>query len=56
MSASLTQDHLQAMEKHALLNAVRHSGKAEVGAVVSKVLGETPALRGSAKQVAKAAS
>ena len=33
------------MEKYALQNAVKHEGKAEVGAVVSKVLGETPALR-----------
>ncbi|MDA4118740.1 MAG: glutamate--tRNA ligase [Thaumarchaeota archaeon] len=56
MDASLTDDDLKAMEKHALLNAVKHSGKAQVGAVVSKVLGEAPALRGSAKEVAIAAA
>ncbi len=53
---SLTVDHLQAMEKHALLNAVQHGGKAEVGAVMSKMLGESPALRTMAKDVGKAAA
>ena len=43
-------------EKNALLNAVSHSGKAEVGAAVSKTLGESPALRAMAKEVAKAAA
>jgi len=36
---------------YALLNAVKHGGKAEVGAVVSKVLGAHPELKSSAKQV-----
>lgn len=31
--------------KHALLNALRHEGKADLRAVVSKVLGEQPELR-----------
>jgi glutamyl-tRNA synthetase len=53
---SLTPDHLKAMEKHALLNAVQHGGKAETGAVMSKTLGESPALRTLAKEVGKAAA
>jgi len=56
MPTSLTPDQLKAMEKHALLNAVQHAGKAEVGAVVSKTLGESPSLRSSAKEVGKAAA
>ena len=32
------------MEKYALLNAAKHSGRAELGAVVSKVLGENSGL------------
>jgi glutamyl-tRNA synthetase len=44
------------MEKYALQNAVRHGGKAEVGAVVSKILGESPALRPFGKDVARAAA
>ena len=44
------------MEKYALQNAVKHSGRAELGAVVSKVLGDTPSLRSMAKDVAKAAA
>jgi glutamyl-tRNA synthetase len=53
---SLTPDQLQAMERNALLNAVKHAGRAEVGAVVSKSLGETPELRTSAKEVGRAAA
>src|SRR5437899_2872340 len=56
MSTSLTPDQLKAMEKHALLNAVQHAGKAEAGAVMSKTLGESPSLRAMAKEVGKAAA
>ena len=56
MPSTLTPEQLQAMERNALLNAVSHAGKAEVGAVVSKSLGETPSLRTMAKDVAKAAA
>ena len=56
MPSSLTADQLKAMEKHALLNAVQHAGKADVGAVMSKTLGESPSLRSSAKEVGKAAA
>ncbi len=40
---------------HALLNATKHSGKADVGAVVSKVLGAHPELRSNIKQVVEVA-
>ncbi len=55
MPSQLTTDQLKAMERNALLNAVKHAGKAEVGAVVSKSLGESPELRKAASEVAKAA-
>jgi glutamyl-tRNA synthetase len=53
---SISERDRAAMEKYALQNAVLHKGKAEVGAVVSKVLGETPALRTMAKEVARSAA
>lgn len=37
--------------KHALVNAIKHGGKAEVGAVISKVLGERPEFRPLAKEL-----
>jgi glutamyl-tRNA synthetase len=57
--ASKTQDDLpprvkKSVEKNALLNATRHSGKAEPGVVISKVLGEFPELRQRAKVVVDA--
>ncbi len=36
--------------KHALLNAVKHGGKAQLGPVVSKVVGELPEIRGRVKE------
>ncbi|HUI01659.1 MAG TPA: glutamate--tRNA ligase [Nitrososphaerales archaeon] len=56
MPTPVTREHLDAMEKYALLNAVGHGGKADVGAVVGKVMGAAPELRGSPKEVAKAAA
>jgi len=56
MPSALTPGHLKAMERNALLNAVDHAGKAEVGAVVGKSMGESPELRSMAKEVAKAAA
>jgi glutamyl-tRNA synthetase len=44
-----------AAEAAALANAVRHGGKAEVGAVVGRLLAEHPELRQSAADVARAA-
>ncbi|WP_010477081.1 glutamate--tRNA ligase [Thermococcus zilligii] len=37
--------------KYALINAYQHGGKAEPKAVVGKVLGENPELRGKAKEI-----
>lgn len=37
--------------KHTLLNAIKHDGKAEVGPVISKVLGERPELKKNAKEI-----
>jgi glutamyl-tRNA synthetase len=39
------------IERNVLLNAVQHSGKAEPGSVISKVLGEFPELRSRAALV-----
>lgn len=51
----LAVEVLASMEAGALLNATRHGGKAEVGAVVSRVLAEFPELRHSADEVVRAA-
>ena len=53
---SISEADRSSMEKYALQNAVRHGGKAEVGAVVSKVLGDAPALRTAAREVALASA
>lgn len=42
--------------KHALINAIKHDGKAQVGAVIPKVLGEFPELRSRAREIAEMAS
>jgi glutamyl-tRNA synthetase len=39
------------VRKIALLNAVRHDGKAQEGAVIGKILGEKPELRSKVKEV-----
>jgi glutamyl-tRNA synthetase len=39
------------IRKTALLNAVKHSGKAETGAVIGKILGEKPECRSKAKEL-----
>jgi len=41
------------IRKLALLNAVRHDGKAQTGSVVGKLLGEKPELRSKAKEIAR---
>jgi len=41
------------VEKAALLNATRHNGKAEVGAVIGRVLAQVPELRSKAALVSK---
>ena len=50
--AGLPKETMEAMERDALVNASRHDGKAEVGAVVGKMLGEFPDLRKQANEVA----
>ena len=53
---SLEADAKGAVERAALINATKHDGKAEVGAVVSRVLAELPALRSNAGAVSKEAA
>ena len=45
---SLAEDELAAIERAALVNAAKHDGKAEVDAIVGRVLAEIPALRAKA--------
>ncbi|MDG6916616.1 MAG: glutamate--tRNA ligase [Nitrososphaerota archaeon] len=56
VAESLGEDALAAVEKAALLNAARHGGKAEVGAIVGRVLAEFPELRARAGLVSKEAA
>lgn len=44
---------MEAVRKAALLNAVKHDGKAQAGAVIGKILGEKPELRGKAGELGK---
>src|SRR2546425_185284 len=55
MSFELPEEARSSLEKNALLNAIRHGGKADAGAVISKILGEFPSLRAGAKLASKAA-
>lgn len=52
--SAVSEEALASIEAGALLNATRHGGKAEVGAVVGRVLAEFPELRHSTGEVAKA--
>jgi glutamyl-tRNA synthetase len=49
----LPEEVLASIERNALSNAVRHGGKADVAAVMSKVLGEFPDMKGRAAEVAR---
>ena len=49
--SEISEAVLESIRMYALLNAVKHKGKAEAGAVVSKVLGTYPELKSIAKQV-----
>ena len=51
----IPREALDAIERDALVNASRHGGKAEAGAVVGKALGAFPELRGRAAEVAREA-
>ena len=52
--SAVSDEALTSIEAGALLNATRHGGRAEVGAVVGRVLAEFPELRHSAGEVTKA--
>ena len=39
------------IRKHALKNAVLHDGKAVIGAVIPKILGEEPKLKSKMKEL-----
>ncbi len=50
---SLSKDVLDAIERAALANAVKHDGRAETGAVIGRVLAERPDLKTKAGLVSK---
>ena len=52
-TGKLSPEARASAEEGALLNATRHGGKAEVGAVLGRILGEFPSLRGDSPAVAK---
>jgi len=56
MVDELGDDARAVVEKAALLNATRHDGKAELGAVIGRVLAEVPGLRTKAGLVSKEAA
>ncbi|MDA4125326.1 MAG: glutamate--tRNA ligase [Thaumarchaeota archaeon] len=49
----LSEKVLSSIEEGALLNATKHGGKAEVGAVIGRVLAEFPELRSNPSEVSK---
>jgi len=49
----LGEEELAVIEKAALVNASKHEGKAEPGAVIGRVLAELPELRSRPAQVSK---
>jgi len=53
---SLTEEVTAVVRKAALLNAIRHSGRAEVGAVIGRALAERPDLRPVKKEFAELCS
>ena len=54
-AGALPEEALAALEKGALLNAVKHGGKADAGAAIGRVLAEFPDLRSDPGSVARAA-
>jgi len=50
------EDIKQLARKIALLNAIKHEGKADAGAVVGRILGEKPELKPKARDVMKLAA
>ncbi len=52
MSINDDSELKEAIRKNALLNAFKHEGKADVGAVMGRILGEKPELRAKVKELA----
>ncbi|HME19195.1 MAG TPA: glutamate--tRNA ligase [Nitrososphaerales archaeon] len=52
-ASSLPPEAISSIEKHSLVNASQHGGKADAGAVMGRVLGEFPQLRADPGLVAK---
>ena len=55
VAEALDPEALSLIEKAALINAAGHSGRAELGAVIGRVLAESPDLRSKAGLVSKEA-
>jgi glutamyl-tRNA synthetase len=55
-SSGLSGEVLAHIEEGALLNAVRHGGKADAGAVIGRVLAKLPELRSEPAKVARASA
>jgi len=51
-SREFGEDIKRLILRHALDNALRHGGKASLGPVINKILGERPELRGRARDLA----
>ena len=56
VASSLEKEVLDAIERAALMNAVKHDGKAELGAVIGRVLAEHPDLKAEAGKISKESS
>jgi hypothetical protein len=56
MVSTLDDEARSAIERAALINATKHEGKAEVGAVIGRVLAEIPELRSNSGKVSKEAA
>ena len=51
-SLGIDEDVRRLILKHALLNAIKHGGKASLAPVINKVLGEMPGLKAWAREIA----
>ncbi len=51
MTAKGNVEFREEIQKIALLNAVKHDGKAQAGAVIGKILGERSELRPKVKEI-----
>lgn len=53
MASQKKPDLRESIRKTALLNAIKHGGKAQIGPVVGKTLGEEPEYRAKAKEISE---